>query len=190
MPRPSLATLLVSLAVLFAVAGPLAAPSLARPREPEDERPKPSDPPAWKEPVIQGEIIGTHWSEGRDPNQKTATIVVWSVESDLAVNVYGDDPRVREVIVNGTACVGRYAIVGGDREDEYSLIGRSIEVQRLEAPCRESLASPGGTQSQPATTQAAPPTNSQPPTAPSDLPYIPYVLPPLQPASEDPPASP
>lgn len=184
-----LPALCASLVTLLLVAGPLAAPGLAKPREPDDERPKPSDPPAWKEPLVRGEIIGTHWSESKDPNQKTATIVIWSVESDLPVNVYGDDPRVREAIVNGTACVGRYAIVGGDREDEYSLIGRSIEVQRLDLPCRESLASPGGAPAQPST-QAAPPPPGPPQTAPPELPGIQIVMPPLQPASDEPPAGP
>ena len=186
--RRSWSVLLLATLAAFALAsGPLVEPAAAKPKEPEDERGnQPPEPAAWKEPVVRGEIIATRWSEGKDPKQQTATIVIWSKESDLGVNVYGDDPRVRDAILNGTACVGRYAIVGGDRSDEYSLIGRSIEVQNLDLPCRATLQPLPGTQAQPAQQRPKP---AEPPAAappPSDLPLI---LPPLQETTDGPPQS-
>ena len=178
--RRSWSALLVAMLAAFTLAsGPLVELAAAKPKEPEDERGvQPAAPAAWKEPVVRGEIIATHWSEGKDPKQKTATIVIWSKESDLPVNVYGDDPRVREAIVNGTACVGRYAIVGGDRHDENDMVGRSIEVQNLNLACRATLQPVATTQAQPAQQSQK---SAEPPPAQA-APELPLILPPLQPA--------
>jgi hypothetical protein len=179
-----------TLTALILAAWPLVQPAAAKPREPEDERGvQPARPPEWSEPVVRGDIIGTHWAEGKDPKQKTATIVIWSKESNLAVNVYGDDPRVREVIVNGTACVGRYAIVGGDRQEETVMIGQSIEVQNLNLPCTATIQPVQNTQAQPATKPPAQPvqqsqSTQEPPAAASALTDLPFTLPPLQEPSE------
>ena len=81
----------------------------------------------------------TFWAESADPKKKTATIVVWSNDSDIAVNVFGDNPIVREAIVNGTACVGRYVVVTGDRIEADMLSAQGIVVPNLDMPCTYTL---------------------------------------------------
>ena len=97
------------------------------------------DPKEWCEPTVSGIVTKTFWAESSDPKNKTATIVVWSNESDLAVNVFGDNPIVREAIVNGTACVGRYVVVSGDRFEADMLSAQGIVVHNLDTPCTATL---------------------------------------------------
>lgn len=97
------------------------------------------DPKEWCEPTVSGIVTKTFWAESADPKIKTATIVVWSNESDIPVNVFGDNPIVREAIVNGTACVGRYVVVSGDRLEADMLSAQGIEVPNLDMPCTAKL---------------------------------------------------
>ena len=97
------------------------------------------DPPEWCEPTVSGIVTHTFWAESANPKIKTATIVVWSNESDIAVNVFGDNPSVREAIVNGTACVGRYVVASGDRFEPDMLSGQGIVVHNLDTPCTATL---------------------------------------------------
>ena len=97
------------------------------------------DPQEWSDPTVSGIVTGTFWADSADPKIKTATIVVWSNESDLAVNVFGDNPTVREAILNGTACVGRYVVVTGERFEAEMLSAQGIVVPNLDMPCTATL---------------------------------------------------
>jgi hypothetical protein len=97
------------------------------------------DPQEWSDPTVSGFVTSTFWADSADPKNKTATIVVWSNDSDLAVNVFGDNPVVRESILNGTACVGRYVVVTGDRIEADMLSGQGIVVPNLDTPCTATL---------------------------------------------------
>jgi hypothetical protein len=114
-------------------------PVYANPNGPKNEKPKSEDPPEWSDPTVSGIVTQTFWAEGKDPKNKTATIVVWSNDIDMAVSVYGDNPIVREAIVNGTACVGRYVVATGDRIDTNALSAQGIEVPNLDMPCTATL---------------------------------------------------
>jgi hypothetical protein len=113
-------------------------PVHARPED-KDEKTKAQTNPAWGDPTISGHVINTFWIESKTPGQKTAVIVVWHDDGDLAVTVYADDPIVRDAIINRTACVGRYVIVTGDRIDEDELVGRGIQVPDIGTECTATL---------------------------------------------------
>jgi hypothetical protein len=102
-------------------------------------RPRTDVPPAWSEPVVMGVVNQVMWVESKTPGQQTAAMIVWSSDSDLNVTIYGDDPSVRQALIDGLACVGRYVVVGGDRLDESTMVGRSIEVPNLDMPCTATL---------------------------------------------------
>jgi hypothetical protein len=140
-PRWTLArlgTLLVlALASLATVSTALAGEDQAQDRR--KNRPRTDEPAAWSDPRVAGTVTNTFWAEGKDPGTKTATLVVWHADGDIAVTIYGDDPAVRQAIVDGTACVGRYVVVVGDRIDEDELVGRSIEVPDQSVACEWSL---------------------------------------------------
>src|SRR6266568_5008795 len=91
--------------LVFLAGALLWAPVLAKPNEPDPEKTKAKDNPAWKDSTINGIVQATSWVPAKQAGQWTATIVVWSNESDLAISVFGDDPTVRDAIANGTACV-------------------------------------------------------------------------------------
>ena len=97
------------------------------------------EPKEWCEPTVSGIVTHTFWADSSDPKNKTATIVVWSSDSDIPVNVFGDNPIVREAIVNGTACVGRYVVATGDRVEHDMLSGQGIVVHNLDTPCTATL---------------------------------------------------
>lgn len=101
-------------------------------------RPKGDD--VYTDPVVSGMVTGVAWSESKNPNQKTATLFVWSNDADQSVSVYGSDPTVRDAIVSGLACVGRYVIAVGDRIDANALEARSIQVPDLSQTCTQTLA--------------------------------------------------
>jgi hypothetical protein len=128
--------LLLALASLLAVST-----ALATDKEDSGERKKKGndEPPAWSDPRVAGKVTNTFWAEGKDAKNKTATIVIWHDDGDIPVTIYGDDPSVRQAIVDGTACVGRYVVVIGDRIDEYQIVGRSIEVPDQSQPCEWTL---------------------------------------------------
>jgi hypothetical protein len=107
----------------------------------EDRKPKKPNQnrPEWNEPTVMGIVMDTYWAPGLKPGTQTATIVIWSNESDLAVTIWGDGPEVREAIVNGTACVGRYVVVGGNRLDENSLVGLAIHFADTAKQCERTL---------------------------------------------------
>ena len=114
-------------------------PVYAKPGEPDREKPKSEDPPEWSDPTVRGIVTETFWADGKDPKSKTATIVIWSNDIDMPVSVYGDNPNVREAIVNGTACVGRYVVATGERIDTNALSAQGIEVPNLDMPCTATL---------------------------------------------------
>ena len=107
----------------------------------EDKKPKKPNQnnPAWNEPIVMGIVMDTYWAPGLKPGTQTATIVIWSNESDLAVTVWGDGPPLREAILNGTVCVGRYAVVGGNRLDEVSMQGLAVEFSDTGTACERTL---------------------------------------------------
>jgi hypothetical protein len=108
---------------------------------PQDrQRNKPKDvPSAWTDPVVSGIATRVMWVEGKSADTQTAAMGIWSTDADLEVIVYGDDPAVRQALIDGVACAGRYVVVGGDRLDEHTMIGRSIEVPNLDMACTQTL---------------------------------------------------
>lgn len=138
MKRSWIAARLGALAMLALASAVSFTPVEARP-EPKAEREKAKDPAAWSEPVVSGNITDTYWTDGLTKGSRTAVIVIWSAESDLGVTIYGDDPSVRNAIVAGEACVGRYVVVSGDRLDEGHMVGRGIEQPDLGKDCERSL---------------------------------------------------
>ncbi len=111
----------------------------AKPADPKDEKSKEGEPEAWSDPRVQGIIDKVYWADGKDPKTKTATMTLYSAESDQEITIYGDNPNVREAIVNGTACVGRFAVVTGDRIDPSTMVGQGIEVPNLDMECTATL---------------------------------------------------
>lgn len=141
MQRSTFGTWLGSVAATVLAAGILVSPVFADKDNVQDRKKnRPSDEPsAWSEPVVSGTVMQTMWVDSKDPGSFTAAMIVWSNDSDLAVTIYGDDPSVRQAIVDNVACAGRYVVVGGDRLEAEEMIGRSIEVHNLETPCTSTL---------------------------------------------------
>ena len=104
----------------------------------QKNRPK-NEPAGWSDPIVNGIVMQALWVESGDPNWMTAALIVWHTDSDMAVTIYGDDPSVRQAIVDGVACVGRYVVIGGDRLDAETMIGRSIQVPNLDMECTSTL---------------------------------------------------
>src|ERR1051325_1683429 len=98
-------------------------------------RKKNQDNPTWNDPTVSGIVTSTFWAEGKDAKSKTATIVVWSDDANLAGGIYPHTPTVRAAIVNGTACVGRYVVATGDRLDSNQLSAQGIVVPNLDMEC-------------------------------------------------------
>lgn len=132
---------LASLSALVLVGSVLATPAMAdKDNEQDRQKNRPKDEPsAWSDPVVAGIVSQVFWAEGKDPGTRTATLIVWSADSDLNVTIYGDDPSVRKALVDGVACVGRYVVIGGDRLDAETMIGRSVEVPNLDMACTSTL---------------------------------------------------
>jgi len=134
-----LAAGLVSLATLIALATVTTSPVVATRRDGEKQKAQP-DNQAWKDSKVDGVVLSTYWAEAKQKGQWTAVIVVWSNASDIAVTVYGDDPVVRSAIVDGSACVGRYVVVAGDRLEATDLVGRGIQVPSTDTECTAVIA--------------------------------------------------
>src|SRR5919198_2046669 len=113
MKRSRIAARLGSLAILLLV-GALTFTSVeAKPEDNKGDRRKGGEPAnqAWSDPMVMGVVQDTFWVEGKEKDTKTPVIQVWSNEGDLLVTVYGDGPAVRDAIVSGRGCVGRYVVV-------------------------------------------------------------------------------
>ncbi|MCC7105035.1 MAG: hypothetical protein IT307_07815 [Chloroflexi bacterium] len=159
----------IGFGVALALAGTLVfnlAPALADGNQSQDrQKNKPKDNEILWDPVVQGQVVQVFWAEGKGKD-KTATLVVDSKEANQWVYVYGDNPGVREAIVSGRACVGRFVVATGDRLEETALSAQGIEVYNLDTPCTATLVpGTGGPVSQPA---SQPATVQQPPQPAGD----------------------
>ena len=101
----------------------------------QDRKGNNKDNPSWSDPLVHGIVTNVFWAEAREKGQHTATIVIFSPESDIPVTIYGDDPTVRQAVVDGTVCTGRYAEVGGDRLDADNMIGRAVKFSDTATEC-------------------------------------------------------
>jgi hypothetical protein len=113
-------------------------PAQAQPDDHKDKT-KAKDPVEWSFPTVQGIVQNAYWADGLTKGSHTPTLQVWSDDSNMLVTIYGDTSDVREVIANGTACVGRFVVASGIRIDEAQLSAQGIEVPNLDMECSASI---------------------------------------------------
>jgi hypothetical protein len=104
----------------------------------QKNRPAPANP-ADVDPQVQGRITKVYWADGATPGQKTATATIFSNDSNVAIQIYADNPSAREMLVSGQACTGRFIVAVGERIEVEQLSALSIKVLDPETPCTETL---------------------------------------------------
>jgi hypothetical protein len=130
--------LVAGLVATALVSGLTIAPVAAKP-EPKDEHARQQANPALTDSTVQGVVARAFWADGKVPGQMTPTIVVWSTESDTWVTIYGDSQSVRDMIVGGVACVGRFVIATGDRINDEALSAQGVTVPDQNGECAATI---------------------------------------------------